>query len=72
MRHCPVGWLYGEFLDDESPERGPYVLVVCSNLCAGNFWIQGPGDLKTSPSYIRMPKANMDVEEGEEPLEIER
>lgn len=66
-RHCPEGWFYAEFVSEERPEEGPAVIVACSQECRDRFWLEGPGDLKTSPSYIVIPKANRDVAEPEEP-----
>lgn len=66
LRHCPEGWFYGEFIDDEDPGKGPYVLAVCSKACSEAFWLVGPGRLNTSPPYILHPKANRDVEETKE------
>lgn len=62
-KHCPEGWFYAEFLDEEHPERGPTVVSACSVECKERFWLPGPGNLATSPPYIRVPKANRDVDE---------
>lgn len=71
-RHCPEGWYYAEFLNEDHPESGPVVVVACSDECRERFWVKGPGDLKTSPSYIILPKANRDVGEVEQGREYDR
>jgi len=62
-RHCPEGWFYAEYVSEDHPERGPIVIAVCSVECRERFWVLGPGDLKTSPSYILAPKSNRNVDE---------
>lgn len=51
FKHCPEGWLYGEFLNDDDPESA-FVVSVCSEECARRFFVPGPGDLNTSPEYV--------------------
>ena len=62
-RHCPDGWFYAEFMNEDHPEGGPSVVTACSVECRERFWVLGPGDLRTSPSYIVMRKSNRDVSE---------
>ena len=51
--HCPEEWFYGEVIDDESPELSPIVVAVCSKECKESFWLKGPGNLRTTPEYLR-------------------
>jgi hypothetical protein len=62
-KHCPEGWFYAEYVSEEDFESGPTVVAVCSMECRDRFWLPGPGDLRTSPSYVLAPKANRNVKE---------
>lgn len=68
-KHCPEGWFYGEFVNEDDAGAGPVVVIACSTECRDRFWLQGPGDLRTSPSYIVTPKANRNVLEAFDPDE---
>jgi hypothetical protein len=51
FKHCPEGWLYGEFVNDDDQESA-FVVSVCSEECAKKFFVPGPGNLHTSPDYV--------------------
>jgi hypothetical protein len=62
-KHCPEGWFYAEVMSEDRAEDGAIVVTTCSPECRKRFWLPGPGDLRTSPEYIVVPKANRDVRE---------
>jgi hypothetical protein len=60
FKHCPEGWFYGETPDRR--EEQAVIVVACSLNCKDRFFVQGPGNLNTSPGYIEEQKNKRGVE----------
>ena len=52
FKFCPEGWFFIETLsDNEEPEKGVTVIMVCSKECGAALWETGPGDLRRTAPY---------------------